>query len=351
MDSVVDAFFPIMDFVDYEANELDVFSVGPNEATTEENADGASPPAKPKSMSGKSGGYKHYDGSVVGIQVDSPSEQDLEKLSRMPTNSTIKRATVERVVPVNVLRGALSIPISATVAKLLPRRLLTRALKPFRTKVLVDEHGIELQTLTPPPPRPNRGLVPDGVSVSAAAKHTLDAIMLGKTPRERAAMLQRITQMRRIVTGLNRLLGPKTDVVRGLRKRVLEEDAALFRGDFKHDIAVYIGDLQGESVQLAPPRECESDSSGPHSPLSRRPHSRDAAVAHFLRRDPGPRPPRVPVHPPVLTPVRQARHRHQLHQAVPDRSHRPPPEHHHGPVLDQRRAAAQRHLRGAARRG
>jgi hypothetical protein len=33
-----------------------------------------------------------------------------------------------------------------------------------------------------------------------------------------------ITQMRRIVTGLSRLLGPKTDVVRGLRKRVLEED-------------------------------------------------------------------------------------------------------------------------------
>lgn len=242
MDSVVDAFFPIMDYVDYEANELDVFSVGPRDAPPEEHPNAAASPKTAPSGVGLVAGHKVYDGSVVGIQIDSPSDKDLEKLSQSPTSSTIKRATVERLVPVKVLRGAASaITVPARLAAVLPSRLTARALKPFKTRVLVDSDGIELQNLSG-----SRSLVPDGVSVSAAAKHTLDAVMLGKTPRERAVMLQRITQMRRIVTGLSRLLGPKTDVVRGLRKRVLEEDAALFRGDFKHDIAVYIGDLQGE---------------------------------------------------------------------------------------------------------
>jgi Mg2+ and Co2+ transporter CorA len=242
MDSVVDAFFPIMDYVDYEANELDVFSVGPRDAPPEEHPSSAASLKTAPSGVGLVAGHKVYDDSVVGIQIDSPSDKDLEKLSQSPTSSTVKRATVERLVPVKVLRGAASaITVPARLAAVLPSRLTARMLKPFKTKVLVDQDGIELQNMSA-----SRSLVPDGVSVSAAAKHTLDAVMLGKTPRERAVMLQRITQMRRIVTGLSRLLGPKTDVVRGLRKRVLEEDAALFRGDFKHDIAVYIGDLQGE---------------------------------------------------------------------------------------------------------
>lgn len=245
MDSVVDAFFPIMDYVDYEANELDVFSVGPRDAPPEEHPNGAASPQTAPSGVGLVAGHKVYDGSVVGIQIDSPSDKDFEKLSPTPTNSTVKRATVERLIPVKVLRGASAIAVPARLAAVLPSRLTARVLKPFKTKVLVDQDGIELQNLSP-----SRSLVPDGVSVSAAAKHTLDAVMLGKTPRERAAMLQRITQMRRIVTGLSRLLGPKTDVVRGLRKRVLEEDAALFRGDFKHDIAVYIGDLQDHILAM-----------------------------------------------------------------------------------------------------
>lgn len=251
MDSVVDAFFPIMDFVDTEADELDVFSVGPKEAPNGADPSLVGAGIAPSGLS-MVAGQKVYDESVVGIRIEDPTKEELEKVESAPSESpVVKRATVERIVPAPALRGLTAIPLPTALARILPKDLLTSSPKAYTSNILVDDQGIELQDLSSPP---KGRLIPDGVSISAAAKRTLDTVMLGKTPKERAAMLQRITQMRRIVTGLSRLLGPKTDVVRGLRKRVLEEDAALFRGDFKHDIAVYIGDLQGESaVSSSPP--------------------------------------------------------------------------------------------------
>ncbi|BGP56593.1 hypothetical protein JCM8202v2_004219 [Rhodotorula sphaerocarpa] len=247
MDSVVDAFFPIMDFVDTEADELDVFSVGPKEAPNGADPSLVGAGIAPSGLS-MVAGQKVYDESVVGIRIEDPTKEELEKVESAPSESpVVKRATVERIVPAPALRGLTAIPLPTALARILPKDLLTSSPKAYTSNILVDDQGIELQDLSSPP---KGRLIPDGVSISAAAKRTLDTVMLGKTPKERAAMLQRITQMRRIVTGLSRLLGPKTDVVRGLRKRVLEEDAALFRGDFKHDIAVYIGDLQDHILAM-----------------------------------------------------------------------------------------------------
>jgi magnesium transporter len=54
---------------------------------------------------------------------------------------------------------------------------------------------------------------------------------------DRTSLLQRMTEMRRLVTGLTRLLGAKHQVIKRLRKR-----AAIKGGE----VGVYISDVQGE---------------------------------------------------------------------------------------------------------
>jgi magnesium transporter len=53
---------------------------------------------------------------------------------------------------------------------------------------------------------------------------------------DRSLMLRRITEMRRLTTGLTRLLGSKYQVVTRLKKRAAEENG---------DVGAYIGDVQG----------------------------------------------------------------------------------------------------------
>lgn len=59
---------------------------------------------------------------------------------------------------------------------------------------------------------------------------------------DRNELLQRIVEVRRIVTGMTRLLGAKHQVVGRLRKR-LEE------GDGEGGEAAYVGDVEGESIE------------------------------------------------------------------------------------------------------
>ena len=61
---------------------------------------------------------------------------------------------------------------------------------------------------------------------------------------DRGSMLQRITGMRKLVTGLTRTLGSKHQVVAKLRKRAKETGASVD--------AAYIGDVEGESIHKAP---------------------------------------------------------------------------------------------------
>lgn len=64
---------------------------------------------------------------------------------------------------------------------------------------------------------------------------------------DRGKMLTRIAVSRKLVMGLSRLLIPKNDVVRGMRKRLRDENGPTEgQPGQRHDIGIYLGDLQGE---------------------------------------------------------------------------------------------------------
>lgn len=69
-----------------------------------------------------------------------------------------------------------------------------------------------------------------------------NGIMMGSPKFDRLTMLKRITDARKSVTGLSRLLGPKSDVVNGLRKRTMDDKLKMFGTE---ESTRDIGDLFG----------------------------------------------------------------------------------------------------------
>ncbi|BGP25859.1 Mg2+ transporter protein, CorA-like/Zinc transport protein ZntB [Rhodotorula toruloides] len=235
MDSMVDAFFPLMDFIEGESNEVDAYLADPRDQHS------VNPKLAPSGV-GVVGGRKIFDESVVSIVVGEPSEGDKDKLDSDASIVSIKRATVVRRAPITVLRFLPIVPLPGGLQRILPRTWVRQTTRKFASTMLVDHDGIELHTLSKQRPV-DVGVVPPHMSVS-------DDRLVSSGKFDRAVMLKRITDMRRLVVGLSRLLGPKTDVVRGLRKRTMEENLGLFKGDVKHDIAVYLGDLQDHIVAM-----------------------------------------------------------------------------------------------------
>jgi Mg2+ and Co2+ transporter CorA len=231
MDSVVDAFFPIMDFIEGESNEVDSFLSDPLAHHSPANVGSKAAP----SGVGVVAGRKVFDENVVSIVMDELSKDEKERLSSdVASLSSIKRATVQRRSPTSVLRILPFLPLSASILRLLPRSFVKETTRTFKSTMIVDHDGVELCTLSEERPI-DATLVPDYLKEG----------VFSDTRFDRSIMLKRITDMRKLVTGLNRLLGTKSDVVRGLRKRTMEENLGLFQNDAKHDIAVYIGDLYG----------------------------------------------------------------------------------------------------------
>jgi len=235
MDSIVDSFFPIMDYIEGESNEVDAFLSDPLSGGKERSVGPKAAPSGVAVLAGR----KVFDESVVGIIVEDPTEDDRKYLSSDVSSASIKHATVERLAPTTVLRLLPRVQLPGGLLRMLPSSLVRETTRMFKTSMLVDHEGVELRTLAHDKPA-DGGLIPSELKP--------DDNLFSQTRFDRSVMLKRITDMRKLVTGLSRLLGPKMDVVRGLRKRTMEENLGLFKSDAKHDIAVYIGDLQGASA-------------------------------------------------------------------------------------------------------
>lgn len=74
-----------------------------------------------------------------------------------------------------------------------------------------------------------------------------NGIMMGSPKFDRLTMLKRITDARKSVTGLSRLLGPKSDVVNGLRKRTMDDKLKMFGTE---ESTRDIGDLFGHIATM-----------------------------------------------------------------------------------------------------
>lgn len=182
MDSIVDTFFPLLDFIEAESNDIDAFLADPLSAA--------------------------------------PAAQDKER------HSLGAITHVKRIEPSHLLR----LRIPAYLEQRLPARLRA-ALQPAQSQTeQVEKFGRASDVNRPK-------------TVSKKALTTVDDRLF-----DRARMLKRIADARKLITALTRLLHHKTEVVRGLRKRVQQEVrvAGGREPGLRHDIGIYLGDLQGE---------------------------------------------------------------------------------------------------------
>lgn len=241
MDSIVDAFFPLIDFIEGESNEVDTFLSDPLNQTQAAAAVATVPNKVAPSGVGTLAGRRVYDDDVVGIALEEPSDAEKAKMSiDSSAGASIKKATVRRHATTSVLRWFPALPLPNFAFRLLPQSWAKRATRTFESKMLVDGEGYKLYPL-------ETSLPVEGIAV-APLRPEEGGVFIGDTKFDRGVMLRRIADSRKLVTGLSRLLGPKMDVVRGLRKRTKEDQSALFRNsDSRADIAIYIGDLYGES--------------------------------------------------------------------------------------------------------
>lgn len=276
MDSIVDSFFPLIDFIEGESNEISAFLSDPlthlpsgrfgykkkkmNPVTAFESRPHPDQTDEP------------YPDEIVGIAVETPSEDVKKELDLDLTTSRFSAVKVSTRLRrrVNTTTstfsgGSLSsyrrfvppLRLPAALLRLLPEKiaLKARADRIIEKTMLADDQGIELYPIGGETGIDMTRVAPTRFQHSKNSydkRHRGEGSLSKRDGRfDNRAMLNRITDMRKLVTGLSRLLGPKRDVVRGLRKRTMADaQMGLFKQDSKHDIGVYIGDLFDHTLAM-----------------------------------------------------------------------------------------------------
>jgi len=197
LDSIVDSFFPVLNSIGKELDEVDSFIL--------ENKLGVDEP----------------QASVIDMQVEAPSDSPIEEKA----SSTI--ADLDREVKLEEDTKSISmqkpqIRFSTRAAYHLMGWQLLRRFKRFLQRWFVETHS---HSKAEPTPR-----------ISSSASR----------------ILVRIAATRRIVTSLGRLLATKGEVIAQIQKRLLTADissAGLGIGSGVRgngELAIHMGDVQGE---------------------------------------------------------------------------------------------------------
>lgn len=194
MDSIVDTFFPLIDFIEAEADDIDAFLANPLRVEDD------SPPLPPVEMSRS----ERYMTAV---------RQQLRSLKPM----WLQVRTPQVVQFFGVIKNT----------------------------AIVTQREADFSRLGQTKTKHVKTGAPKSLSHKALKGVNEDLYDRGK-------MLTRIAVSRKLVMGLSRLLIPKSDVVRGLRKRLRDEKSKLGTSEpgQRHDIGIYLGDLQGRFLFL-----------------------------------------------------------------------------------------------------
>ncbi|GAB00078.1 uncharacterized protein L969DRAFT_97288 [Mixia osmundae IAM 14324] len=219
MDSIVDAFFPLIDFIEHESDEIDGFL--------------ADPITKAQQAYAPKGAYLEFwnDGKIRSIS------------SRPSGELVVRRAE-------NAYR-LFFMPIGSipdVLAARIPMRYLEYTTRTVKYIVPADADGTpqiskrQLWAFWPLSWMLGR----KQIRKSKAVKQQYSSMF------DQTAMLRRMTDARKIVTGLARLLSTKREVVRGLRRKVNEARLLLALQHYTGpDLAIYLGDLQDHVASMS----------------------------------------------------------------------------------------------------
>lgn len=251
MDSVVDTFFPLIDFVEEEADAIDseiimhdALSESPlRKLAAEAEAEASAlreQEAEERLRDSTSSGWKERkEKEKAGL----PDGFELDDLKRQ---SILKRGSGSFDMP---LGDVFPSSTSRTNTLITRRPTLTWAsssfLPPLPTRIVPRRFALVLYTLLA------RFLLllslhPAQRQAKKLASHYGKYRLESNPNLDRGEMLKRMVNMRRLTTGLTRLLGPKREVVERLRKRVEELGREGWGGGAGREMGTYFGDIQGK---------------------------------------------------------------------------------------------------------
>lgn len=208
LDSIVDAFFPLISHIDDEVDEIDTLVIDPSNVVIKGKAKA-----------------EHLPLEALNMAADKTEMFELQEKTKMdeklPPPKPKKKKKKRRPLSKRIRRGW----------KHLRRAITARHVRWqiwFNQSKVGEAMNVSFQYL-----RKVFGMRrAHRANQSAAFQPVFD----------RTSLLQRMTEMRRLVTGLTRLLGAKHQVIKRLRKR-----AAIKGGE----VGVYISDVQGESYRFS----------------------------------------------------------------------------------------------------
>lgn len=197
----------------------------------------------------------------------------LKELENSPTSAQVRRRSVQ----VTKRRAVWSLPVlhftlPEKVAALLPQWLVQPRTKVRVQQLVLDDKGNLVPSSESPVPLPSTKA---RKYIQATHKPTrkVGKLISHNLPFSPAEVLHRMAQSRKLVVGILRLIAAKTDVTRAMRKRSGHSD----------DIAVYFGDLEGESARVSTPsRTCRDIADGNVFFLTQRPHFGHVPELDFL---------------------------------------------------------------------
>jgi magnesium transporter len=218
LDSIVDAFFPLISHIDDEVDEIDTLVIDPSNIMKKE---------KPQP--------EHLPLEALNITSDKVEVFELEeKDDQKRVAQKPKKKKKRRPLSKRIRRGWKRV-----------RKAVAKRHSQFGLWLDQSKFGIALNATF------HRLRKTFGVRHS----NRQDQNVAFQPIFDRTLLLHRMTEMRRLVTGLTRLLGAKHQVVTRLRKRA---------GTKGGEVAVYISDVQGESYRLRLPVSALTSSAVDH---------------------------------------------------------------------------------------
>lgn len=200
LDSIVDAFFPLISHIDDEVDEIDTLVIDPSNILKKERHEPEHLPLEALNITSDK------------VEVFELEEKDEQK--RLPMKA--KKKKKRRPISKRIRRGWRRL-----------RKAVSRRHSHFELWLDQSRFGIALNATF------HRLRKIFGVRHSNRS----DQSTAFQPIFDRTLLLHRMTEMRRLVTGLTRLLGAKHQVVTRLRKRA---------GSRGGEVGVYISDVQGE---------------------------------------------------------------------------------------------------------
>lgn len=199
-DSVVDAFFPLISFVQSEVVEVEELASEPvSSSVSRKKTNFAPKQRRQRALLGS-----NPQGRLISVEpvsaMSSPSVSEVEK--RTPMLEVRRLKTIRAFRPLPVLR------LGDRILNRLPNFLVKQ--KQIVTISRLPEWEFK-DTLEAEMRR-------TAAEIDEASNSVFDT----QAAADQSIMLHRIADTRKIVTGLSRLLGPKNDAVKGLRKRLAD---------------------------------------------------------------------------------------------------------------------------------